>query len=206
LNIAYNILVGGTRLEDIEMRRQDESYMDAVGAQRIPDPTTAGDITRRFKREDIMKLMECINVARQRVWKEGRGAIFPEAMIDIDGTIAPTYGECKEGMDARGCLIKRAEELTAQEWKELERKPKYEVKTQERRKPEHVKERGKCDEIAGKRPGKQLGIYGDGHLGMEHKGMVWDIDAQSDTWGTSTEDGVSPDMIGVRFCYKFHGL
>ena len=45
------------------------------------------------------------------------------------------------GMDARGCLIKRAEELTAQEWKVLERKPKYEVKTRERRKPENVKER-----------------------------------------------------------------
>ena len=199
--------------------------MDALGAHRIPDPTTAGDFTRRFDREDIVTLMECINVARQRVWKEGRGEIFPEAMLDIDGTIASTYGECKEGMDisykgiwgyvpliislantkevlylvnrpgnmpshagaaewidraiglvkphavkvclrgdtdfsltenfdrwakevdfiwgmdARGCLIKRAEELTAQEWKVLERKPKYEVKTQERRKPENVKER-----------------------------------------------------------------
>ena len=181
--------------------------MDALGAHRIPDPTTAGDFTRRFDREDIVTLMECINVARQRVWKEGRDEIFPEAMIDIDGTIASTYGECKEGMDisykgiwgyvpliismantkevlylvnrpgnvpshagaaewidraiglvkphavkvclrgdmdfsltenfdrwakevdfiwgmdARGCLIKRAEELTAQEWKVLERKP-----------------------------------------------------------------------------------
>ena len=38
-------------------------------------------------------------MARHRVWKEGRDEIFPEAMIDIDGTIAPTYGECKEGMD-----------------------------------------------------------------------------------------------------------
>ena len=38
-------------------------------------------------------------MARQRVWKEGRDEIFPEAMIDRDGTIAPTYGECKEGMD-----------------------------------------------------------------------------------------------------------
>ena len=73
--------------------------MDALGAHRIPDPTTAGDFTRRFDREDIVTLMECINVARQRVWKEGRDEIFPEAMIDIDGTIASTYGECKEGMD-----------------------------------------------------------------------------------------------------------
>src|SRR5208283_2971255 len=48
LNIAYNVLVGGERLEDIELRRQDESFLDGLGAQRIPDPTTAGDFTRRF--------------------------------------------------------------------------------------------------------------------------------------------------------------
>jgi hypothetical protein len=78
-------LVGGTRLEDIEMRRLDEAFMDALGAQRIPDPTTAGDFTRRFKGEDIVTLMECINVARQRVWKEGRDEIFPEAMIEQTG-------------------------------------------------------------------------------------------------------------------------
>lgn len=164
-------------------------------------------------------------MARQRVWEEGRDEIFQEAMIDIDGTIAPTYGECKEGMDisykgiwgyapliislantkevlylvnrpgnmpshagaaewidlaiglvkphavkvclrgdtdfsftdnfdrwakevdfvwgmdARSCLIRRAEELSVEEWRVLERKPKYEVKTRERRKPENVKER-----------------------------------------------------------------
>ena len=48
LNISYNILAGGQRLEDIESRRQDESYLNGLCAQRIPDPTTAGDFTRRF--------------------------------------------------------------------------------------------------------------------------------------------------------------
>ena len=47
LNIAYNILAGGTCLEDIEQQRNQEAYMDALGAQRIPDPTTAGDFCRR---------------------------------------------------------------------------------------------------------------------------------------------------------------
>ena len=42
-NIAGNVLVGGERLEDIELRRPDESFLDGVGAQRIPDPTTAGE-------------------------------------------------------------------------------------------------------------------------------------------------------------------
>lgn len=52
LNIAYNILSGGQRLEDIELRRPDESFLDGLGAQRIPDPTTVGDFTRRFSVAD----------------------------------------------------------------------------------------------------------------------------------------------------------
>ena len=63
LNIAYNILAGGMRLEDIELNRNNEGYLNAVGAQRIPDPTTAGDFTRRFTPEDIWGLMEGINRA-----------------------------------------------------------------------------------------------------------------------------------------------
>ena len=98
LNIAYNVVVGGQRLEDIELRRQDESFLDGLGAQRIPDPTTAGDFTRRFRVEDITQLQECINEARQRVWKEQPEGFLAEAFIDVDGTIAGTYGECKGGM------------------------------------------------------------------------------------------------------------
>ena len=64
LNLAYNILVGGMRLEDIELRRQDEGFLNSLSAQRIPDPTTAGDFTRRFSPEDILALMDAINGAR----------------------------------------------------------------------------------------------------------------------------------------------
>ena len=49
LNIAYNILSGGTCLEDIELLRNDEVYLDALGAQRIPDPTTAGRFLSSIK-------------------------------------------------------------------------------------------------------------------------------------------------------------
>jgi hypothetical protein len=68
LNIAYNILAGGQRLEHIEVRRNDEVYLDALGAERIPDPTTAGDFCRRFTGGDVERLMEVFNDTRLRAW------------------------------------------------------------------------------------------------------------------------------------------
>jgi len=102
LNLAYNVLTGGTRLEDIERLRNDESYLDALGARKIPDPTTAGDFVRRFGAATITDLMETVNDKRLDVW-DRRAArdrdFYSEAIIDADGTITGTLGECKEGMD-----------------------------------------------------------------------------------------------------------
>lgn len=98
LNIAYNILAGGQRLEDMEWRRQDECFLNGLGAQRTPDPTTAGDFTRRFGAEDITELQEAINRTRRAVWEKQPEGFLEEAFVDVDGTIAQTYGESKEGM------------------------------------------------------------------------------------------------------------
>ncbi len=99
LNIAYNMLCGGTCLEDLELRRTDEAYLDALGTQRIPDPTTAGDFCRRFDADDVLDLMTAINEARREVWKQQPDEFFDEAIIEADGTIVETTGECKEGTD-----------------------------------------------------------------------------------------------------------
>ena len=99
LGIAYNILCGGTCLQDIELRRTNEVHLDALGAQRIPDPTTAGDFCRRFSEPAIESLMTAFNETRLRVWRRQPARFFQEAMIDADGTLAETTGECKEGMD-----------------------------------------------------------------------------------------------------------
>jgi hypothetical protein len=66
LNLAYNALCGGTCLQDLELRRQDEVFLDALGTRRIPDPTTAGDFCRRFHTGHIHTLIDIENDVRQR--------------------------------------------------------------------------------------------------------------------------------------------
>lgn len=223
LNLAYNIFAGGTRLQDIELQRQDDAWLDALGADVIPDPTTEGDFLRRFSQNDIIELMETINRTRQRVWDKQPKSFFKEAILNIDGTIAETTGKCKKGMDisynglwgystlaismsktreplylvnrpgnapshldsaqwidrsldlvcdrfgqvwlrgdtdfsltehfdrwdkrcifvfgidARGNLVKIANSICESQWQPLERKPKYEVKTRQRQRPENIK-------------------------------------------------------------------
>jgi len=99
LNIAYNVLSGGTALEDIERLRNDETYTDGLGAERIPDPTTAGDFLRRFDGDDVAVLQGAFNETRRMLWARQPASLGEEAIIDIDGTIAGTKGECKEGME-----------------------------------------------------------------------------------------------------------
>jgi hypothetical protein len=100
LNLAYNVLTGGTRLEDIERLRHDVAYMNAVGADLIPDPTTAGDFCRRFAEADLTALMDAINAVRVKLWAtRGRDLLGPVAYLDVDGTIVATTGSHKQGMD-----------------------------------------------------------------------------------------------------------
>lgn len=226
LSIAYNLLAGGTCLEHLELLRTDEAYLDALGARRIPDPTTAGDFCRRFDVGDIDRLQEVFNQTRLKVWRQQPQEFFAEAIIEGDGTMVETTGECKLGMDinykgqwgyhplvislantgevlfvmnrsgnrpshehaagyfdravtlcrqagfrrillrgdtdfsqtehldrwdddgvrfifgidATTALQEIAESLPESEWKELHRRPKYEVKTRARRRPVHVKQ------------------------------------------------------------------
>jgi hypothetical protein len=227
LNIAYNVMCGGRCLEDIELRRNDEVFMNGLDAQRIPDPTTAGDFCRRFKVGDIETLMDVVNERRLWVWRQQPTSFFEQAIVEADGSVVPTTGECKEGMDfnyykklwgyhplvvtlantseplfiinrtgnrpssegaaarfdqalslmrragfrrilfrgdtdfsqnayldgwhrqgvefvfgmdANPALVEKAELLPETAWSVLSRKPKYEVKTSERQRPENIKE------------------------------------------------------------------
>ena len=99
LNFAYNALCNGTCLQDIELRRNDENFLNALGTRRIPDPTTAGDFCRRFTRPELFTLIDIFNETRLNVWGKQPDDFFTCATIDMDGTMAETTGECKHGMD-----------------------------------------------------------------------------------------------------------
>jgi hypothetical protein len=227
LNLACNLLCGGRAIEHIEYRRNDPTYLDMLGTHSIPDPTTAGDFCRRYSATQIDQLQDRINDARINVWARQPKSFFDEAEVDMDGTITPTDGECKQGMDisykgewgyhplivslantkeilfvqnrsgnrpshegahayvdkciillreagfkkirfrgdgdfsqtkhldrwddegvlfvfgldAMPNLVDIAESMENTDWKRLERPPKYDVKTKERKRPENVKER-----------------------------------------------------------------
>ncbi len=99
LNFAYNALCEGSRLDDIELRRHDVNFLDALGARRIPDPTTAGDFCRRFDAAALDTLQEVFNTVRQRVWRQQPDGFFDLATLDMDGSLVETTGQCKQGMD-----------------------------------------------------------------------------------------------------------
>jgi DDE family transposase len=99
LNFAYNALCEGTCLQDIELRRNDEAFLNALGARRIPDPTTAGDFTRRFDEPAIRDLQEAFHETRLKVWAAQPKEFFAQATIEMDGSLVGTTGSCKQGMD-----------------------------------------------------------------------------------------------------------
>jgi hypothetical protein len=99
LNLAYSVLCDGRCLEDLELRRQDEAYLNLLGAERIPDPTTAGDFCRRFEPYHLQKLHEAYDVARLKIWSRQPAEFFAQARIEADGTLVETGAECKHGID-----------------------------------------------------------------------------------------------------------
>lgn len=99
LNFAYNALCDGDCLQDMELRRHDEAYLDGLGARRTPDPTTAGDFCRRFEEADVRALLDIFNQTRLKAWARQPESFFDEAFIDMDGTLVETAAEKMQGID-----------------------------------------------------------------------------------------------------------
>ncbi len=81
------------------MRRNDLVFLDAVGADRIPNPTTAGDFCRRFSPDDIEALQVAFDRIRLKVWAGQPTEFFDEAILNVDGTLVATGACCKGGID-----------------------------------------------------------------------------------------------------------
>jgi len=99
LAFAYLPLCGGTCLQDLELLRHDEVLLDALGARRLPDPTTAGDFCRRFDADSIELLQDIVDDPRRKAWAQQPAAFFAQAILDMDGFLVETTGQCKQGMD-----------------------------------------------------------------------------------------------------------
>jgi len=100
LTLAYSVLCGGTRLQDVDRLRHDVPLMNGLGAALLPDPTTTGDFLRRFTETDLLALMEAINSVRPALWtSRGADLLGQTAYLDVDGTIVSTGGELKQDMD-----------------------------------------------------------------------------------------------------------
>jgi hypothetical protein len=98
LSLAYSMMCGEKTLDGLSARREDEAFLDALNARRIPHPTTAGAFLRRFVQRSVIDLLQVLNECSARVWRQRPLSERRLAVIDVDGTIAPTTGECRELM------------------------------------------------------------------------------------------------------------
>lgn len=88
LNLAYNALCGGVRLDDIEARRADRVFCDALGVPTLPDPTTAGDFCRRF---DARRSRPCKTRSTGPGRGSGQSRTLPSSPIPPGSTRTPRW-------------------------------------------------------------------------------------------------------------------
>src|SRR3954451_24180882 len=81
-NPAYHLLPGGPCLQDLDRLRNNEIYLKVLGAQRIPDPTTAGDFLGRFDAADIDTRRDVLNQKRVQVWQQQPDRFLEHALIE----------------------------------------------------------------------------------------------------------------------------
>ena len=94
MELDGQVFRGGFSMRPRRARSESRSFPpDIVNTQ-----TTAGDFVRRFDDDAIWRLMHLVNDIRIGVWRRS-GVARGTARIDVDGSIVPTTGECKQGMD-----------------------------------------------------------------------------------------------------------
>ncbi len=100
LTHVYNLFCGGVVIEDIADLQHDKAVRRILGADLIPDPTTAGDFLRRLKKQDIKALDLAIDEAQERAWQKCyRKKKQAVALVDLDSHVKHVYGSKKAGTD-----------------------------------------------------------------------------------------------------------
>ncbi len=99
LNIAYNALCGGQRLQDIEARRCDRVFLDGLG------PRASGPDDRRGLLPALRRSLDHGSPGGgqpgpvEGVATSAGRVLQQPAVIDADASIVPTDAQTKEGMD-----------------------------------------------------------------------------------------------------------
>lgn len=99
LNFVYNFLSGGETILDIERIQNDKGIKNLLGAEYIPDPTTAGDFLARFSEEHISQLINCHREMQKISFSKLPKRKRRFATIECDSSIHQVYGKKKQGAD-----------------------------------------------------------------------------------------------------------
>ncbi|MGQ9617160.1 MAG: IS1380 family transposase, partial [Spirochaetota bacterium] len=87
LNIVYNLPTGGETLLDIGRLQEDRSFLKVLGAERVPDPTTAGDFLARFCDVDIAEFQGALDRIQNNAFFLLKEERKKRATIDSDSSI-----------------------------------------------------------------------------------------------------------------------
>jgi len=99
LSLVYNFLRGGETLLDLERLQEDGALKRLLGAESIPDPTTAGDFLVRFHDFAIEVFRGVCADLQDHAFSLLDDQRKKVATIDSDSTILEVYGRKKEGAD-----------------------------------------------------------------------------------------------------------
>ena len=94
LSLAYNMIAGGSRLEDTNILREDEETKEVIQQKDIPHLTTAGDFLRSFSAGHIAQLEKALCTIQEQAHSKEH---VEEVTLDIESSIFEQYSEKKQG-------------------------------------------------------------------------------------------------------------
>lgn len=92
--LVYNLIGGGSCLDDLNLLREDEETKAVIQQEAIPHATTAGDFLRAFTLGHIKQLEKASRRIQETVHK---GEAVAELVLDIDSAIFEQYSSKKQG-------------------------------------------------------------------------------------------------------------